>query len=125
MTFDVLFVNAGVGKFATLDRADEVHFDSIFNINVRGLYFMAKLAAPAIPNRGSIIFTGSTAGSKGGAGMSFYSEKGGKTLLVMHELYPAKEALDAAIAGMEGGMPESFAQLDDLLVTLSASVGRS
>ena len=70
---DVLFVNAGVGKFATLDRADEVHFDSIFNINVRGLYFMAKFAAPAIPNGGSIIFTGSTAGSKGGAGMSVYS----------------------------------------------------
>jgi NAD(P)-dependent dehydrogenase (short-subunit alcohol dehydrogenase family) len=70
---DVLFVNAGVGKFATLDQADEVHFDSIFNINVRGLYFMAKLAAPAIPNGGSIIFTGSTAGSKGGAGMSVYS----------------------------------------------------
>jgi hypothetical protein len=45
--------------------------------------------------------------------------------LVMHELYPSKKALDAAIAGMEGGMPETFAQLDELLVTLSASVGRS
>src|SRR6201987_4909291 len=54
-----------------------------------------------------------------------FEEKGGKTLLVMHELYPSKEALDVAIAGMEGGMPESFAQLDELLVTLGASVGRS
>ena len=53
-----------------------------------------------------------------------FEEKGGKTLLVMHELYPSKEALDRAVAGMEGGMPESFAQLDELLVTLSASVGR-
>jgi uncharacterized protein YndB with AHSA1/START domain len=53
-----------------------------------------------------------------------FEEKGGKTLLVMRELYPSKEALDAAIAGMEGGMPESFAQLDELLVTLSASAGR-
>ncbi|MGC2787881.1 MAG: SDR family oxidoreductase [Roseiarcus sp.] len=70
---DVLFVNAGVGKFATLDRADEAHFDSIFNVNVRGLYFITKHAAPVIPNGGSIIFTGSTAGSKGGAGMSVYS----------------------------------------------------
>jgi len=43
----------------------------------------------------------------------------------MQELYPSKEALDAAIAGMKGGMPETFAQLDELLVTLSASVGRS
>src|SRR5271163_2228427 len=32
-----------------------------------------------------------------------FQEKGGKTLLMMHELYPSKEALDAAIAGMEGG----------------------
>ena len=54
-----------------------------------------------------------------------FEEKSGKTLLVMHELYPSKEALDAAIAGMEGGMPETFAQLDELLVTLDASVGRS
>src|SRR5271163_4751055 len=53
-----------------------------------------------------------------------FEEKGGKTLLVMHELYPSKEALDRAIAGMEGGTPETFAQLDELLVTLGAS-GRS
>ena len=54
-----------------------------------------------------------------------FEEKGGKTLLVLHELYPSKEALDGAIAGMEGGMPEQFEQLDELLVTLGASVGRS
>jgi uncharacterized protein YndB with AHSA1/START domain len=54
-----------------------------------------------------------------------FEEKGGKTLLVMHELYPSKEALDGAIEGMEGGMPETFEQLDELLVTLGASVGRS
>jgi uncharacterized protein YndB with AHSA1/START domain len=47
-----------------------------------------------------------------------FEEKGGKTLLVMHELYSSKEALDATIAGMEGGMPETFAQLDELLVNL-------
>jgi uncharacterized protein YndB with AHSA1/START domain len=54
-----------------------------------------------------------------------FEDKGGKTLLIMHELSPSKEALDAAIAGMEGAMPESFAQLDELLVTLSASAGRA
>jgi uncharacterized protein YndB with AHSA1/START domain len=54
-----------------------------------------------------------------------FEEKGGKTLLVLHELYPSKEALDGAIAGMEGGMPEQFEQLDELLLTLGASVGRS
>ena len=54
-----------------------------------------------------------------------FEEKGGKTRLVLHELYPSKEALDGAIAGMEGGMPEQFEQLDELLATLGASVGRS
>ena len=47
-----------------------------------------------------------------------FEKKGDQTLLVMHELYPSKEALDRAIEGMEGGMPETFAQLDELLVTL-------
>jgi uncharacterized protein YndB with AHSA1/START domain len=50
-----------------------------------------------------------------------FEEGGGKTLLVLHELYPSKDALDDAIAGMEGGMPESFEQLDEVLVALGAS----
>ncbi len=54
-----------------------------------------------------------------------FEEKGGKTLLVMHDLYPSKEALDAAIAsGSTSGTGETFEQLDELLVTL-ASVGPS
>src|SRR4026207_444225 len=51
-----------------------------------------------------------------------FEETGGKRLLVLHELYPSKEALDGAIEGMEGGMPEQFEQLDELLETLGASV---
>ena len=54
-----------------------------------------------------------------------FEEKGDKTLLVLHELYPSKEALDSSIEGMEGCMPEQFEQLDELLVTLVASEGRS
>jgi uncharacterized protein YndB with AHSA1/START domain len=50
-----------------------------------------------------------------------FEEKAGKTLLVIHDLYPSKEALDAN-AGAEGAMPETFAQLDELLLTLGASV---
>jgi uncharacterized protein YndB with AHSA1/START domain len=52
-------------------------------------------------------------------------EKGGKTLLVMHDLSPSKEALDAAMAsGEKSGMCETFEQLDELLVALGASVGQ-
>jgi uncharacterized protein YndB with AHSA1/START domain len=61
----------------------------------------------------------------GGVTTVTFEEEEGQTLLVLHERYPSKEALDRAIAGMEGGMPESFAQLDELLVTLGASVARS
>ena len=53
-----------------------------------------------------------------------FEEQGGKTLVVMRELYPSKEALDAA-GGATDAMGESFEQLDELLVTLGASVGRS
>jgi uncharacterized protein YndB with AHSA1/START domain len=53
-----------------------------------------------------------------------FDEKDGQTLLVLLELYPSKEALDAAIAsGSTSGMGETFEQLDELLVTLGA--GRS
>jgi uncharacterized protein YndB with AHSA1/START domain len=54
-----------------------------------------------------------------------FAEKGGKTLLIMHELYPSKEALDAAGTGAADAMGETFEQLDQLLVTLGASAGRS
>src|SRR5215831_9610373 len=55
-----------------------------------------------------------------------FEEKGGKTLLVMHDLYPSKEALDAAIAsGSTGGLGEPFEQLDELLAATSSSVGPS
>lgn len=46
-----------------------------------------------------------------------FEEKGGKTLLVLTERYPSKEALDAAMGGM---LPEQFEQLDALLLTLGA-----
>ena len=50
-----------------------------------------------------------------------FEETGGKTLLVMHELYPSKEALDAAGTGAADALVETFAQLDELLVTVGAS----
>ena len=54
-----------------------------------------------------------------------FEEQGGKTLLVMHELYPSKEALDAAGTGAADATVETFGQLDELLLTLGASAGRS
>lgn len=54
-----------------------------------------------------------------------FSESDGRTLLVVHELYPSKEALDRSIAGMEGGMSEMLEQLDELLVSTAFRTDRS
>lgn len=52
-----------------------------------------------------------------------FEEKDGRTLVVMHDRYPSKEALDNAIeSGATSGCNEQFAQLDDLLLTLGANV---
>jgi uncharacterized protein YndB with AHSA1/START domain len=65
-------------------------------------------------------------GDDGGAVTTVtFEERAGKTLLVMHDLYPSKAALDAALAGMEGGMRETLEQLDELVVTLGAGLGPS
>ena len=54
-----------------------------------------------------------------------FEEKDGKTTLVMSELYPTKEALDAAGTGAQEAMNETFGQLDELLASLAATAARS
>ena len=72
-----------------------------------------------------LVWTNEDGGEGGPVTTVTFEEKGGKTLLVMHELYPSKEALDAAGTGAADAMVETFAQLDELLLILGASVGRS
>ncbi len=69
---DVLFVNAGIAKFAPNAMVDEAFFDAQFNINVRGAYFVIKHAASVMPDGGSIILTASIAGVQGRDGMTVY-----------------------------------------------------
>jgi uncharacterized protein YndB with AHSA1/START domain len=74
-----------------------------------------------------LVWTNEEGGDSGQVTTVTFEERDGKTLLVMHDLYPSKEALDGAIASgsTAGGMDETFEQLDELLVTLGASAGRS
>ena len=73
-----------------------------------------------------LVWTNEEGGDGGAVTTVTFEEKDGKTLLVMHDLYPTKEALDDAVAsGSTGGTSETFGQLDELLVTLGASVGES
>jgi NAD(P)-dependent dehydrogenase (short-subunit alcohol dehydrogenase family) len=69
---DVLFANAGVAEFSPLAKVTEAHFDKLFNINVRGTLFSVQKGLPLLNDGGSIILTGSVAGSKGTPAFGVY-----------------------------------------------------
>lgn len=63
-----------------------------------------------------LVWTNEEAGGSGQVTTVTFTEQDGKTKVVLHELYPTKEALDEAIAsGSTCGMEETFAQLAGLL----------
>jgi NAD(P)-dependent dehydrogenase (short-subunit alcohol dehydrogenase family) len=70
---DVLFANAGIARYAHFGTITEEHFDSIFDINVRGLLFSVQKALPLLPDGASIILNSSIAGSKGLSSNSVYA----------------------------------------------------
>jgi len=70
---DVLFANAGVATYARFGEITEDHYDSIFNINVKGLLFTVQKALPLLPNGASIILNASIVASKGFSSNSVYS----------------------------------------------------
>ncbi|MFZ0880072.1 MAG: SDR family oxidoreductase, partial [Candidatus Acidiferrales bacterium] len=70
---DVLFVNAGIVKFAPLADTSESAYDEQFDINIKGAYFTIQKALPFLNDGASIILNTSTADSKGTVGASAYS----------------------------------------------------
>jgi NAD(P)-dependent dehydrogenase (short-subunit alcohol dehydrogenase family) len=70
---DVLFVNAGVAKFAPLTETAESLFDEQFDINIKGAYFTIQKAVPHLNDGASIILNTSVAGTTGTPGTSAYS----------------------------------------------------
>jgi NAD(P)-dependent dehydrogenase (short-subunit alcohol dehydrogenase family) len=70
---DILFANAGLGEFSTLEKISEAHFDKTFDVNVKGLLFTVQKAVPLFKDGGSIILNSSIAASKGVEGFSVYS----------------------------------------------------
>jgi NAD(P)-dependent dehydrogenase (short-subunit alcohol dehydrogenase family) len=70
---DIVFANAGVAKFAPFGTITEELYDSIFNINVKGLLFTVQKAIPLLPDGASIILNASIVASKGLASNSVYS----------------------------------------------------
>ena len=86
--------------------------------------FFGKYLDVTPPSR--LVWTNDEGGEGGAITTVTFEEKAGKTLVTMRDLHPSEKALDDTIAsGATSGFSESFGQLDEVLVTLGASVGRS
>ena len=84
--------------------------------------FFGRYIEVTPPSR--LVWTNEESGEGGSVTTVTFEERGAETVVVMHDLYPSKEALDAAIAsGSTSGTGETFEQLDELLLSLGASVG--
>ncbi|HEY1196300.1 glucose 1-dehydrogenase [Flavobacterium sp.] len=70
---DILFLNAGIAAFAPVDSASEEHYDSIMNVNVKGVYFTVQKVLPILNDGGSIIFNTSVNAHVGMPNSSVYA----------------------------------------------------
>ena len=84
--------------------------------------FFGRYIEVTPPSR--IVWTNDEGGEAGAVTTVTFEEKGGQTLLVIRDLYPSKEAADEGAGSMDG-MPETLGQLEELLVSLGATVARS
>jgi NAD(P)-dependent dehydrogenase (short-subunit alcohol dehydrogenase family) len=70
---DILFANAGAGTIAPFAVASEAHFDHIFDVNVKGMFFTAQKALPLFKDGGSIVLNSSVSNVLGLAGFTAYA----------------------------------------------------
>ena len=70
---DILFVNAGIAKRGPSGEVEEEQFDQLFNVNVKGPFFLLKHSLPIMADGGSIILTSSIAHNMGMPGVIVYS----------------------------------------------------
>ncbi len=70
---DVLFANAGIAPFAPVEAVTEEQFDTLFDINVRGVFFTVQEALPLLSRGASVILTASVVAQSGFPGTSVYS----------------------------------------------------
>ncbi len=100
---DILFVNAGIGRFASLEQSDEALFDEVVDINFKGSFFTVKYALPFLNDGASIIFTTSAAAKLGMPGASIYgaskSALHALTRIFAAELVGRKIRVNAVIPG--------------------------
>lgn len=91
----------------------------VFAADPKPMEFFGRYLEVTPPSR--LVWTNDEGGEGGAVTTVTFEERDGKTLLVLHELYPSKEALDAGLAsGAYDGMNETLDQLDEVLATLAS-----
>lgn len=70
---DILFVNAGYGRFASIEATDEAFYDSLFNVITKGTFFTVQQILPLMPAGGSILLNTSVVTSSGMQNFSIYT----------------------------------------------------
>ncbi len=70
---DILFANAAIAEFAPIGAISEEHYDRLFDINVKGLFFTVQKALPLIVDGGAIILDSSNASAEGTPAFGVYS----------------------------------------------------
>jgi len=70
---DVVVANAGVAEFAPVAEADEAHYDRVFDVNAKGVFFTLREAVPRLADKGSIVVTTSVNNRMGMAGSAVYA----------------------------------------------------
>jgi NAD(P)-dependent dehydrogenase (short-subunit alcohol dehydrogenase family) len=128
---DILFINAGIGKFAPIEAVTEDHFDEQFNINVKGAYFTIQELLPVMNDGGSIILNTSVSAHMGMADSSVYSATKAALITLARtlsaELLPRKIRVNAISPGpittpIFEKLGASSEQLDGLRTAIQSKV---
>ena len=72
-SIDLLFANAGYGRFASVEDVDEAHFDELFDLLVKGVFFTVQEMLPLLKNGSAVIFNTSFVTEIGTPNFSVYS----------------------------------------------------
>lgn len=132
---DVLFANAGMGKFAPLDAIDEAFYDEQFDTNVKGLFFTVQKLLPLLSEGASVILNASAVNAKGvAAGSVYFATKAAVRSLartLAAELGPRGIRVNALSPGYvpteffeRNGLPEEVRTGFETLIEKAAPLGR-
>lgn len=130
-SIDIIFINAGVGKFSPVDQMTEEMYDEIMDVNFKGAYFTLQQLLPLVNEGGSIVFNTSINAHIGMAGASIYAASKAALLSLTKnlaaELLPRRIRVNAVSPGPVGTPLHSAEKLgltDDELVEMGTALSK-